>query len=341
VSLDLVHVCCTSKFAGVERHVSELAAAQAAAGHRVTVIGGHASQMRAVVGEAVTLLPGERIPTAVLSLRRLGARPDVVNVHMTAAEVAVGLARWLHGVPVVSTRHFASPRGTRLLASPAIRLGARRVDVQVAVSRYVAEHVDGPSTVVLSGVRSDPGRVAAADRRPTVLVAQRLSPEKRTDTAVRAFASSGLAARGWRLEVAGQGALLGELTNLARVLGVGQAVDFLGYQADVLDRMRRAGLFMAPRVDEAFGLSVVEAMARGLPVVAAGSGAHLETVGAADDPALFEPGDADDAGRLLHELAVSLEARDAYGARLQELQRRQFTVDEQARRTEAVYRELL
>ena len=43
--------------------------------------------------------------------------------------------------------------------------------------------------------------------------------------------------------------------------------------------MRTAGVLLAPRPDEAFGLSVVEAMARGLPVVAAGSGAHLETVG--------------------------------------------------------------
>jgi glycosyltransferase involved in cell wall biosynthesis len=334
-------VCCTGKFAGVERHVSELASAQAAAGHRVTIVGGHEDRVRAVAGEAVTVLPGERLSLALRSLRRLTARPDLVNVHMTAAEVAVGLAWWLRGVPVVSTRHFASPRGTRTLAMPAVGLGARRVDAQLAVSRYVAEHVDGPSTVVLSGVRSDPGRVPAAERRPTVLVAQRLSPEKRTDTAVRAFAASGLAARGWRLEVAGRGALLGSLEELASSLGVGESVEFLGYRADVLDLMREASLFLAPREDEAFGLSVVEAMARGLPVVAAGSGAHLETVGAAEGAALYRPGDAEDAGRLLDELASSVEARDAYGGRLQDVQRELFTVDDQARRTDVVYRGLV
>ena len=42
-TLDIVHVCCTNAFAGVERHVSELAAAQVALGHRVTVVGGHQS----------------------------------------------------------------------------------------------------------------------------------------------------------------------------------------------------------------------------------------------------------------------------------------------------------
>ena len=54
--------------------------------------------------------------------------------------------------------------------------------------------------------------------------------------------------------------------------------------------MRAAGVLLAPRTDEAFGLSVVEAMARGLPVVAAGSGAHLETVGSVPGAALFRAG---------------------------------------------------
>ena len=140
------------------------------------------------------------------------------------------------------------------------KLGARRVDAQLAVSRYVAQHVDGTSSVVLSGVRSTAGRVTAAQRTPVVLVAQRLSPEKHTDVAIRAFAESGLAARGWRLAVAGRGTLLGELQELARRLGTGHAVDFLGYRTDVLDLMRESSILLAPRVDEAFGLSVVEAI---------------------------------------------------------------------------------
>ena len=119
------------------------------------------------------------------------------------------------------------------------------------------------------------------------------------------------------------------------------SVEFLGHRRDMWELMRAAGVLLAPRTDEAFGLSVVEAMARGLPVVAAGSGAHLETVGSAPGAALFEPGDADDAARLLRELADSQEERESYGARLQVVQRERFTVEQQARRTDAVYRELL
>ena len=165
-TLEILHVCCTNAFAGVERHVSELAAAQVALGHRVTVVGGHEPRVRAVAGDGVRVLPGHGIRVALQSLRRLPARPDVVNVHMTAAEVALSLARWLRGVPVVSTRHFASPRGTRRLTRQVTRWGTRRVDAQIAVSQYVADHVDGPSTVVLSGVRPEPGRVVGGRPEP-------------------------------------------------------------------------------------------------------------------------------------------------------------------------------
>ena len=158
------------------------------------------------------------------------------------------------------------------------------------MSQYVADHVDGASTVVLSGVRPEPDRVAAVDRLPVVLVAQRLEREKHTDVAVRAFAASGLADAGWRLTIAGDGALRGELEELAASLRLGDAVEFLGHRRDVWDLMRAAGVLLAPRTDEAFGLSVVEAMARGLPVVAAGSGAHLETVGSVPGAALFDAG---------------------------------------------------
>jgi glycosyltransferase involved in cell wall biosynthesis len=174
-----------------------------------------------------------------------------------------------------------------------------------------------------------------------VLVAQRLWPEKDTDVAIRAFSASGLASEGWRLVVAGDGALRRELETLAGSLGIGASTDFLGHRSDVLDLMRTSGLLLAPGPAEAFGLSVMDAMARALPVVAAGAGAHLETVGLAPDAALFPPGDAERAGSLLRALALSASARDAYGAQLQDLQRTRFTVVEQARRTEQVYREVL
>ena len=296
---------------------------------------------RVAAGPEVTVRPGARIDIALRSLTRLPFRPDVINVHMTAAEVALAIAPQLRTVPVVSTHHFAAARGSRPHTRAAARVAARRIAAQLAVSRFVAEHIDGASTVVLSGVRPERDRLPATTRDRTVLIAQRLEQEKCTDLGLRAFADSGLAEGGWRLQVAGDGSLRSELERLARTLGILPAIDLLGHRSDVHDLMRSASIFLAPRPDEAFGLSVVEAMARGLPVVAAGSGAHKETVGSVPGAALFPAADARAAAGLLNELAGDTQRRDAYGAALQDVQRRRFTVERQSRDTDAVYRSVL
>ena len=75
--------------------------------------------------------------------------------------------------------------------------------------------------------------------------------------------------------------------------------------------------------------------------MAAGSGAHLETVGSVPGAALFGPDDSEEAARLLKDLAADVAQRDDYGRRLQVAQREQFTVDIQARNTDAAYRSFL
>ncbi len=338
--LAVVHVCCTDSFAGVERHVTELALAQAERGDRVLVIGGHLPRMRTALKDRVDVLPGHRIATALRSLRSMDFRPHVLNAHMTAAEIACLLGRPA-GVPVIATRHFAAARGAATPLRPILRALGQRLAGQIAVSRYVADHVDGPSTVVLTGVPAHIGRAAARDREPWVLVAQRLEAEKDTEMALRAFAGSGLPETGWLLKICGDGSLRPELERRAVELRIDDSTEFLGHRSDVHELMRRAGILFASGPREAFGLSIVEAMACGLPVVAAGSGAHLETLGSVPDAALFAPDDPDGAARLLAELARDVSLRDAYGRRLQDAQRDLFTVDVQARNTDAAYRSFL
>lgn len=336
----VVHVCCTDSFAGVERHVADLATAQAVTGHEVTVVGGNPQRMQGAVGPGVLVRSGS---TAAESSRRLRETPvpDIVHVHMTAAEVAVALTVRLRNVPVVATRHFAAPRGARAWTRPVTRLAARRIDAEIAVSRFVAAQVDGRSTVIHAGVPDQPDRLPSAQRRRTVLLAQRLEPEKKTGLALEAFAESGICGRGWRLDVAGDGSLREELEAQARELGIASSTSFLGSRHDVDRLMRTCGVFLAPRGDEAYGLSVLEAMAAGAPVVAAAGGGHLETAGNVSGAALFTVDDADDAARKLAALVDDQTMRDNYGSALQQCQRTRFTLDRQVAETDAVYRSLV
>jgi len=341
VTLDIVHAVRSDGFAGVERHIASLAAAQAAAGHRVRVIGGDPRAMRAALGtDAVPHRPAVTVLDTAWAIDRW-RDCDILHVHMTAAEVAAVLAVRARRVPVVSTRHFGGRRGSSRAGGLAAPFAQRRIAVQIAISHYVASLIEGESTVVQHGVPVAEGWWPAAQRQRRILVAQRLEAEKATDVAIRAFARAGLAEQGWTLDIAGNGAERPALERLARHLDVEGAVRFLGHRDDIGTLMREAALLLAPCPVEGLGLTLLEAMAVGLPVVAAGAGGHLETGGAADGAALFAPGDASEAARLVAHLAADPALRDRYGAALQSLQRAHFTIAEQARATEAVYRSVL
>lgn len=334
------HLVLTASFAGAEQHVCVLANAQARHGHDVEVWGGDPGAMRERLDDEVAYAPSAGVWQTLRRVRRAG-KVDILHAHMTKAEVAAtATARLLtRGAHVVATRHFAAVRGASWaghLVRPTLR---RAVTAQIAVSEFVAANIDGDSTVVYAGV--EPQEDVVGPRERVILVAQRLSPEKRTGDALDAFAASGLAAQGWRLEIAGRGTQQPELATRAARLGLTHQVEMLGFTDDLADRMRRAAMVLATAPAEPFGLTVVEAMAHGTPVVACAGGGHLETVGRVSDRFLFKPGCTEDAGHLLACLAADPRVRASYGERLRAMQQVWFTPDRQYADTQSVYDEVL
>lgn len=329
------HVVLTDAFAGVERHVCVLANAQARLGHQVEVLGGKPQAMRSLLAPTVDYRAARSVlPTALQATR--GPSPDVLHAHMTKAEAACLLPALVGGVPLIATRHFAGQRGRRRGGWIARGLIGRTVDAQIAISHYVAAAVDGDSTVVYPGVEA-----ATQDRyvrRPVVLVVQRLQPEKATEVALRAFAVG--APAGWSLEVVGEGPERAELEQLVSRLGVASRVRFLGFRDDVPELMLQSSMLVSPCKIEGLGLSVLEAMAHGLPVVASRAGAHPETVGLSADAQLFQPGDVGEAALMIERLCRDAELRSRYGRELQQVQQQRFTPEAQARATDAVYDEV-
>jgi glycosyltransferase involved in cell wall biosynthesis len=335
----ITHVIRSDSFAGVERYVCTAARRQDEFGHDVVVIGGNAERMtEALTTTSVQWRPATTVRVARRQLRSTRSA-DVVHAHMTAGELAA--ATMLSSSKVVSTRHFASRRGASLVGRGVAGLIAGRIAAQIAISTFVAEAVEGASTVVHPGTRDVRPWVPAANRDRVVLVAQRLEPEKRTDLALRIWARSNLAGDGWRLQIAGSGAEEATLRALAIGLGVEDSCDFLGACVDVADRLMSAGVLMAPRHDEPYGLSVVEAMAAGLPVVAGAGGGHDETVGSCPGAVLLPIGEPIAGGRLLRNLALDVDRRDAYGAQLRVVQRERFSAEAQVDALTAVYRRAL
>jgi glycosyltransferase involved in cell wall biosynthesis len=317
-----VHIVVTDSFGGVERYVSEVSNRLAADSWQPTVVGGREAAMRAALRDGVRWLPGRNALEALASVARAG-RQDVCHVHMTLAE-AVGLAaRRVHSAPVVSTRHFASPRGTSPLGRRVAPWIARNLACEIAMSRFVADNLERPpARVIVNGVPESPLLWSRGNR--IVLVAQRLEPEKSTLTALRAWMLSGLADEGWSLRIVGGGSRRKELEAWVRAHGT-RNVAFAGWVEDMAAEFAQAGMLLAPAVAESFGLTVVEALAAGVPVVAAAGGGHLETVGELPSPRLFPPGDAEAAAEAIREL-VADDAREAMSAEGRRLARERFAL---------------
>jgi len=329
----VVHVVQSAGFAGVERYICTTAGGLADRGWDVTVVGGLASAMSDALSPQVRYVAAaDRTLAVALALARLG-RTDVVHVHMTAAELAAVVARPRNRAPIVATRHFAARRGGGLAG----RVGERSLAVEISISRFVADSIGRPSTILHDPVPRLPRSLGTAK---VVLMAQRLEAEKETAVGLRAWAESGLAATGWQLRVAGAGRERASLERLAADLGVAGSVAFLGRISDMDLCRSEAKLFLATAPAEPFGLSVVEAMAAGLAVVAADGGAHRETLG--DDPALlFPPGDVAAAALRLRQLSASPQKCTEMGEALRQRAVTLFSVDRHLDGLEAIYDSLM
>lgn len=195
---------------------------------------------------------------------------------------------------------------------------AARVDHFVANSAHVAErirrHYRRQAVVIHPPVDTARFRpVSSEEVEDYYLVVSALVPYKRVDLAVRACARTGR-----RLKVVGTGPELSRLKNLA-----GPTVELLGWQpdAEVARLYARARALIFPG-EEDFGITPVESMAAGRPVVAFARGGALETVVGLDDPqgrpptGVFFPRQNEDAlVAALEELEDSLERFDPWALR--------------------------
>jgi glycosyltransferase involved in cell wall biosynthesis len=162
------------------------------------------------------------------------------------------------------------------------RRASGRVDHFVAISRHVAGRIrrfyGREADVIYPPVDVDRFEVATGPDAGYDLVVSALVPYKRVDLAVQAAVRLGR-----RLVVVGTGPEEGRLKAMA-----GPTVEFLGWRGDaeVADLYRDCRAFLFPGLED-FGITPLEAMAAGRPVVAYAAGGALETVvglDATDDP---------------------------------------------------------
>ena len=112
---------------------------------------------------------------------------------------------------------------------------------------------------------------------PAIVVA-RLAEGKNIDALIRATALVCGQIPQFRLRIVGDGPCRPSLEALTVELGLDGHVAFTGEADDVPQQLQQASMFLLPSLSEGVSLSLLEAMATGLPVVATRVGGNLEVV---------------------------------------------------------------
>ena len=212
----------------------------------------------------VTAMPDVTLLTMVARWRAASRAVVVQGVHLTQARVAhaAGVRGWLRN-------KFERALG---------RIAYRRVHAAVAVSEGIRQELteefgvaDDRVVLIHNPIVKDShigGRDANADThaRQTRLVAiGRLSRQKGFDVLIRALAR---VQGDWRLDIFGGGSERDALAALIQSNGLGSRVFLRGHTDAPYRVLDQADWFIMPSRFEGFGVVLVEAMARGVPVLA-------------------------------------------------------------------------
>jgi glycosyltransferase involved in cell wall biosynthesis len=354
----IAHVIDSLEVGGAETVVAALCRSHAAAGHRVEV------HCLMTAGPLAAELEQEGVPVYVHatsgSPRRLAwklfrafrrSRPDVVHCHNKTATISAAAAARLTGArAIVSTRHgMASPFRLRYelkfwitvavlcdrvvavcdTARRNMTTGARPVAHKVVTIRNGAypPRVGGEQTVATRGF--------------TLVSVGRLVRAKNFDMLIRAVAVARVAVPDLDLWIVGGGAEGPVLRELCAELNLASVVRFWGERRDVGSWLRAADVFVLSSTSEGLPISVLEAMAAGLPAIVTDVGGLPELVALSGAGTTVPVHDVDSLARAIVDYANRRHELAALGERASDCYRAYFTPDRMAGEYLALYRACL
>ena len=347
-------MCTVTTFGGGERHLADLSHALADLGHEVYA----AAVPGAPLWSELSFLPAanrfalSNYVKNLTGLARFVREHDIEIVHAHAARdyhLAALAVRLASRGRLVLTRHALFP--LRGINKHVLRGVARMIAVSEAVAGSVrASGVIESSkiSVVYNGIDVDRFGQSLTREGSRIVVGTvgHLAPIKGQDVFLRAAAL--VTAR--RREV--QVAVIGEdkspqkehrrsLESLIAELGIGESVTMPGWTEDIPGLLSSLTLFVSAARCEPFGLSIVEAMAAGLPIVTTASEGALEIIEDGVTGRLVPVDDPESLADAIVDLLDNSSERSRLAQNARRAARRHFSLERMARDTERVYREVL
>jgi glycosyltransferase involved in cell wall biosynthesis len=283
-------------------------------------------------------------------LARLAGSADVIHGHSSKAGFLTRLAALVKGR---SRRTLFTPHGWSFWAAQGAesraylaleRAAARWCRFLVAVS--AAERQAGLARrvgrreqyrVIMNGIALEPYAGEPHPLPGRIVFVGRLRSPKRADLAVRALALVRRTVPEATLDVVGDGPLQDELRELAAREGVAESIGWLGTRSDVPELLAGAACLVLASDYEGCPLTVLEAMAAGLPVVATAVGGVPELVVEGKTGLLVPPRQPEPIASALETILASPERAWAFGAAGRERARLLFSRERMVSEIEVLY----
>ncbi|MCY0909596.1 MAG: glycosyltransferase [Sulfobacillus thermotolerans] len=343
----IVEVITGGEAGGAQRHVAELTLYLADRGHDVHVVHGGGDWLSQRVEHVATVhyMPPMRRAISghdLVALRDLtrvirDLRPAVVHAHSSKAGILARRAGMRLGVPVIYTAHgmvftdpMRSPR-SRWLYRVLETWGSRHSAAVIVMTRYDEAFVRrvAPKTLVAyipNGVTVQKGHQPTLPDRLRIGFLGRFSAEKGLPT----FLTAARMNPQWTWMIAGDGALRALVTEAVKAC---PQVSWRGWIDNPEEFFREIDVLVQPSFKEGLPYTVLDALARGIPVVSTPVGGLPDLMTAIDGALLFPVGDAAAMVRAVQYVAHHYAA---IAQRSQTVIAEHYTLEHQLRNTEAV-----
>ncbi len=277
---------------------------------------------------------------------------DIVHTHNPAPHFYGSMAGLLTGCPVIHTKHGRNyptefkkvwlNKISSYLSNKIVAVSQNAADVCLEVENIPSKKV----SVILNGIDTNIFHQMGSDAEKTrgfvrIGIVARLSAEKDHQTLLNACKMLAVQTTGFHLDIIGDGPLRGTLEKTVRSLGLDTYVSFSGMRHDVPELLRQLDIFVLSSTTEGISLTLLEAMATELPIVATNVGGNPEVVIDGETGYLVPSQNPEEMARKLLLLINDRDIRRQMGEKARERVITNFSIMETAKKYEDLYRSIL
>lgn len=352
--LRVCHVSLTLKTGGLERLLADIA--RHSDGERcqpeflaLSEVGRFADVIRETGCAVHTLRPAGRIGQLRQMVRLFSSGHfDVVHTHNTYPHIHGSIAARLARVPIVVNTRHGQRAGHGWKSRTQFRWASHLVDRVIAVSDDAAAlcvQADGLAKKkvcrIWNGIDIDDFQFCGPAQTPTAISVARLSAEKDFPTLLRAMSLAVQQIPDLQLILVGDGPERNKLEQLVQELRLDHHVRLLGERTDVPLLLAQAGFFVTSSLTEGISLTLLEAMAVGLPVIATAVGGNSEIVDPPHTGRLVSAGDPAGLAAAMVDLCRQPQQWSGMGRAGRDRVEEHFEVRRMVTDYEQLYRDLL